>query len=173
MKVIITASLLLTALAIHCQNLSQEEQALFDLIMQYRKSKNLPPIPLSPSLTFVAQAHARDLFENSPDQGRCNLHSWSNRGKWTPCCYTDDHANANGMWVKPSELTSYRGRGYEIAAWSSEEISANTALDLWKSSPGHHACIINSGIWKTPWKAIGIGIYNGYALVWFGHEADL
>jgi len=27
-------------------------------------------------------------------------------------------------------------------------------------------------MWNTPWKAIGIGMYKNYAVIWFGHEAD-
>lgn len=165
--------LLLLHTCMQGQQMSAEEQSLFNQIMSYRKSKNLPPIPFSPLLTIVAQTHAKDLAENNPDQGRCNLHSWSNKGNWSPCCYTDDHAKAQCMWNKPSELTTYRSNGYEISAWSSEDITASEALEMWKGSPGHHACIINSGIWKESWQAIGIGIYQGYALVWFGNEPDL
>jgi hypothetical protein len=165
--------LLLTCIGAQSQHMTTEEQALFDLIMKYRKSKSLPPIPFSPALTIVAQTHAKDLTENNPDQGRCNLHSWSNKGIWSPCCYTGDHAKAQCMWDKPRELTSYRGNGYEISAWSSDDITAAEALEMWKGSPGHHACVINSGIWKESWQAIGIGIYQGYALVWFGNEPDL
>jgi len=154
------------------QTLTSEEQVLYDIIMEYRRSLKLPVIPLSTSLTIVAQTHARDLNDNQPDQGICNLHSWSNKGKWKACCYTDDHAQANGMWSKPSELTSYSGYGYEIAAWSSERITAEAALAMWKSSPGHHSLIINRGPWNQKWQAIGIGIYEGYALVWFGNEQE-
>jgi uncharacterized protein YkwD len=157
----------------NAQVLNEEERRLYDLIMSYRKSCNLPMIPISESLTYVAQVHARDLSDNNPVQGHCNLHSWSDKGTWRKCCYTDNHAKAECMWSKPSELTEYSGNGYEIAAWSSEDISAEVALEIWKGSPGHHACIINKGIWNDPWMAIGIGIYEGYALVWFGNEEDV
>jgi hypothetical protein len=63
------------------QELSVDEQHLYEFIMEYRKSMNLPSIPLSESLTYVAQTHSRDLAENRPDQGKCNLHSWSKKGK--------------------------------------------------------------------------------------------
>jgi hypothetical protein len=62
------------------QELSADEQQLYDFIMDYRKSMNLPAIPISQSLTYVAQTHSRDLAENRPDQDQCNLHSWSK--KW-------------------------------------------------------------------------------------------
>ena len=41
--------------------MSAEEMKLYNLIMEYRKSKNLKSIPLSFALTQVAQAHTRDL----------------------------------------------------------------------------------------------------------------
>ncbi len=170
--ILLLFSICLSINRLHSQTLSADEQALFDIIMDYRRSLNLPLIPISRSLTLVAQTHAHDLNNNQPDQGVCNLHSWSNKGKWKACCYTDDHAQANGMWSKPGELTTYTGYGYEIAAWSSEAITAEEALDLWKSSPGHHSLIINSGPWLKKWQAIGIGICNGYALVWFGNEKE-
>ena len=156
------------------QQLNQEEKKLYDLIMDYRKSKGLSKIPLSKSLTYVAQTHVNDLMLNRPDQGKCNLHSWSNKGKWSPCCYTDDHAKAECIWSKPRELTNYQGNGYEISSWYSDIISAEKALKIWKSSSGHNALIINNSIWKRHhWRAIGIGIKGNYAVVWFGKESDV
>jgi hypothetical protein len=76
------------------------------------------------------------------------------------------------MWLKPQQLTSYEGYGYEIAHWHSVEASANSALSSWIQSTGHHEVIINKNSWSAPWKAIGIGIYKNYAVVWFGHETD-
>lgn len=150
-----------------------EELKLYDLIMRYRSGRGLISIPLSPSLSHVAQVHARDLTDNMPAKGNCNMHSWSDRGAWTACCYTSDHRQASCMWNKPRELTSYPGNGYEIShgAWGAA-VSAETALRGWKSSPGHNAVIINEGMWSRSWKAIGIGIYGNYAVVWFGHEDD-
>jgi hypothetical protein len=42
------------------QTLSASEQELYDIIMKYRKSRKLPTIPFSTSLTYVAQVHACD-----------------------------------------------------------------------------------------------------------------
>jgi len=154
------------------QSLSNQEAELYNLIMQYRYSKDLTKIPLSKSLTFVAQNHVKDLENNKPDVGNCNMHSWSNKGDWTPCCYTSDHARSQCMWDKPSELTSYKGNGYEISFGSSGSVTALEALNGWKSSSGHNAVIINQGIWNRSWQAIGIGIYKGFAVVWFGNERD-
>ena len=97
--------------------LTREEKKLYDLIMEYRKSKKLPPIPLSEKLTLVAQTHAKDLAENyefDPKKNKCNPHNWSNKGKWTSCCYTDDHKVAGCMWTKPQEIAGYAGSGYIV-----------------------------------------------------------
>ncbi|MCS6823383.1 MAG: CAP domain-containing protein [Cytophagaceae bacterium] len=153
--------------------LKAEEKKLYDLLMAYRKEKNLPPIPLSASLTFVAQSHVYDLQTNKPNNDICNLHSWSDKGKWSPCCYTSDHARAQCMWDKPKELTSYTGNGYEISYYTTGQATAPDALKTWKNSPGHNSVIINSDIWSKPWNAIGIGISKNYAVVWFGHLKDL
>ena len=154
------------------QELSADEQQLYDFIMDYRKSMNLSSIPISQSLTYVAQTHSRDLAENRPDHDQCNLHSWSKMGKWKSCCYTSDHAKAQCMWDKPKEMTGYVYPGYEISCVGTSTLSPKEALDIWISSQPHHEVIINKGIWIDPWKAIGIGIHEGYATVWFGHYAE-
>ncbi|MCA4893570.1 MAG: CAP domain-containing protein [Cytophagales bacterium] len=153
--------------------LSGEEKKLYDLTMAYRKTKKLPSIPLSAKLTQVAQAHVRDLMKNYKDTGKCNYHSWSEKGDWSPCCYTDDHAQAACMWNKPKEIAGYERSGFEIAYWSSAGANAKEALTGWQGSSGHNAVIVNSGIWKDMnWKAIGIGLDGEYGVVWFGAEED-
>jgi len=154
------------------QDLTSNEQELYDLIMAYRKSKKLSMIPLSPSLTIVAQTHSKDLSVNRPDKGDCNAHSWSKNGKWTSCCYTSDHAKASCMWDKPKELSKYKYPGYEISCVGTGELSPEEALKTWKASKAHNNVIINGDIWDTKWEAIGIGMYGGYATVWFGHYPE-
>jgi len=153
--------------------LTEEEQRLFELINDYRQSRNLSAIPLSASLSRVARLHVHDLAAHYTLNERCNLHSWSDKGSWKPCCYTDDHKAANCMWSKPRELTTYKADGFEIAHFSSGGATAAQALASWKNSKGHHEVIVNEGIWKEiTWKAIGIGIYDKYAVVWFGADPD-
>lgn len=153
--------------------LSDEELRLYDLLMDYRSTNGLKKIPLSKSLTLVAQTHVQDLATNNPATGKCNEHSWSNKGKWKACCYTPDHAKATCMWDKPKELTSYTANGYEIAAAGSENIVAAKALSLWKGSKHHNQVILNKGIWtKLKWNAVGIGVNGKYAVVWFGDLVD-
>ena len=63
------------------------------------------------------RVHKALKVDNKPDAPpECNLHSWSDKGPWSACCYTPDHAQAQCMWDKPSELTNYPGNGYEISA---------------------------------------------------------
>jgi hypothetical protein len=146
---------------------------LFGEINAYRVENGLEEIPMSKSLTKVAETHVKDLVENQPVKGNCNMHSWSDKGSWTSCCYTPDHASADCMWNKPRELTSYKGNGYEIAAWYSIDITPEMALKLWKESSGHNNVILNKDVWKDlEWKAMGAAIYQGYAVVWFGEETD-
>lgn len=154
---------------------SSEEKKLYDLIMSYRKSKKLPMIPFSVKLTQVAQAHVRDLADNFDYDNKrgCNPHSWSKNGTWTSCCYTPDHKQKECMWNKPNEIAGYAGSGYEIAYYSSAGANAEEGLEGWKKSPGHNPLLINSGIWsKSTWKALGIGIYKEYGVVWFGETED-
>ncbi len=148
------------------------ETELYNLIMNYRAELQLLEIPLSSSLSYVAQQHVNDLQENNPVTSTCNLHSWSDNGNWTACCYTSDHAQASCMWDKPRELTEYTGNGYEIAYYGQANATPAGALNIWKTSQGHNNVIINAGSWTTPWKAIGVGIRGNYAVVWFGHEDD-
>lgn len=156
-----------------CMN--KEEQKLYQLMMDYRKSKGLPAISMSAKLTLVAQTHARDLTDNYTFDfdNKCNPHSWSKKGKWTACCYTSDHKQAKCMWDKPKEIAGYAGSGYEIAYYSSRGATAQEGLDGWKVSQGHNPLIVNEGIWsKVNWKGIGIGFYGEYGVVWFGESED-
>ncbi len=155
--------------------LTSEEQSLYDQMMDYRKSKGLQPIPLSAKLTLVAQSHAKDLASNYKFDvdNRCNPHSWSKKGKWSSCCYTNDHKQAKCMWDKPREIADYSGNGYEIAYYSSKGASAAEGLDGWKKSPGHNPLIVNEGMWsKVEWKAVGVGFFGEYGIVWFGEVED-
>lgn len=155
--------------------LSSEEKKLYDIMMAYRKSKGLPPIRLSGRLTQVAQAHAHDLADNYKfdPKNKCNPHSWSSKGKWSSCCYTSDHKKAQCMWDKPKEIAGYDSPGYEIAYYSSAGASAKEGLEGWKKSPSHNPLIVNEGMWsKVNWKAIGIGFYKEYGIVWFGEQED-
>lgn len=153
--------------------ISNTELKLFSLINNYRREKSLDAIPMSKSLCFVARLHVNDLFHNRPDVGDCNLHSWSDKGTWTECCYGRDPSNSSCMTSKPYELTSYAGKGYEVAFWESLDAIPEIVLDLWISSKASNDLILNRDTWlDKPWKAMGVGMYKGYAVAWFGDVLD-
>ena len=152
--------------------LSQAEQALYRRIMDYRKENGLPPIPPSRSLSFVAKLHVLDLESNTLPTS-ANYHSWSSNGPWRSVNYTPDHRLSKFMWTKPSELTRYRGNGYEIVHMNSESATCQGAFLAWKASGPHNAVLLNQGDWRRlDWGAIGVGIYGRYAAVWFGERTD-
>jgi len=144
---------------------------LVKVINDYRASLKLPRVALSPALTKVAQAHVHDLNVNKPVAGSCNMHSWSKQGSWSSCCYDSSPAAAKCMWAKPKEIAGYKGKGYEIAA-NASGITPAHALKLWQDSQAHHAVMINKGIWKKPWVALGVAIKGDYAVAWFTDETD-
>ncbi|WP_176737020.1 CAP domain-containing protein [Oligoflexus tunisiensis] len=156
--------------------LTAEEQTLARLINEYRVSKGLPAVPLSTSLSRVAQIHTWDIATNHPNTGTgangvpCDLHSWSNKGTWSPICFTGPEGEF--MWSKPRELTSYPSNGFEISAGAGGSLTPEAALNGWKSSGPHNDVILNQGPWTGTWQAMGVGIYHGYAHVWFGEVAD-
>lgn len=155
--------------------LSDEERELANLINDYRVSLGLEPLKLSVSMTQVARSHVNDSNLHSPERAapECNLHSWSSNGNWSPVCYTSDHANASGMWNKPSEITDgiYQGAGYEISVWASYGMTAELALSLWQSSPPHNDVIIGDGAWANL-TVMGVAVKGDYSHVWFGMDDD-
>jgi hypothetical protein len=153
---------------------SADALELITLVNEYRAENALPAIAASPSLCFVGDTHIGDLVANAPHApANCNLHSWSDQGSWSACCYTSDHAQAQCMWDKPKELTVYPSNGYENSAGGGGSITPTQALNLWKGSAGHNAVILNEGIWANQtWRAMGAGVQNGYAMLWFGTSID-
>ena len=158
--------------SVFSQSLDGKNAELLQKINDYRKANGLSAIKLNEKLQAVAEAHALDL-ENyyDPNQRKCNLHSWSSHGKWSSCCYTDDHAQKECMWRKPKEISNYSAHGFEIAYYSSQTLTPEMALNGWKSSKGHHDVIINRDIWKSiSFQSIGVYVTEHYAVVWFGVE---
>jgi len=78
------------------------------------------------------------------------------------------------MWNKPKEISDYPGNGFEISYHSSDSSRmVSAAMEGWKSSSAHNLVVLNRGEWKNmKWKAMGIGVKDGYACVWFGTVAD-
>ncbi|PPT08913.1 Alkaline phosphatase [Geitlerinema sp. FC II] len=147
--------------------LDSEEQQLYNLINDYRAQYGLPAIPASRALSTVANRHVVDLAENIGTL----THGWSD----APYDSSDSSTWPN-MWEAPQRFnTGYPGNGYENAHGGSGGYiaTAESALNGWQNSPPHNAVILNQGRWAdSDWGALGVGIYEGYAVLWFGEETD-
>jgi hypothetical protein len=153
--------------------ISEEENRLYMMINEYRGRFDLPPVPLSKSLCYVASLHVKDLVTNHPDENGCNAHSWSNRGKWKAFCYPKDENKQNSVWNKPMELTQYKGKAYEIIYWETDETPIDSIMMMWKSVDYFNNFLTNTGKWTgRKWNAIGIAVYGNYASAWFGELPD-
>lgn len=153
-------------------SLDAEERQLYDLITQYRAENGLPQIALSKALTITAGRHALDTIFNV---GAYAGHSWSDApyDSANPATYTN-------MWQAPLRVgTAYNSAGYEITTGFvgtsvvSTTMTPSGALTNWKSSQPHNDVILNRGIWANiTFKAMGVGMLNGIAHVWFGEIVD-
>lgn len=142
-----------------------EEEQLYNLINQYRSQYDLPPVPRSASLTLLANRHVLDIAHNIGYL----THSWSD------CPYDpDDRDTLSCSSWSPQRLgTRYRGRAYENAHYNSRGATAASALRGWQDSPPHNALILNLSNWRNNrWRAMGIGIYQQYVVLWVGEERD-
>jgi len=153
--------------------LTKEEARFAELINNYRKQNRMPEIPLSFSLTYVAKTHVSDLQINRPDTSICTTASWSNRGKWTPCCYNRYVLRPECMWDKPKELTSYNFRGYELVHFEEGIVQVDSVFRLWRSTPEVADMLLNRAAHADKkWLAIGVGLSENYVSVWFGQRND-
>lgn len=140
--------------------------ALAVAVNDFRAAKGLPRLPISSSLTTVAENHADNPYTGSGSG--CNLHSWG--GKYA-CCYTSNHANPKCMWNKPTQITNgaYTANGFEV---SSSGFGSNAAaVQGWYSSSGHRVVILSEANWKTHTKSIGCGIAGRVRHCWFSGSA--
>jgi len=153
--------------------LTQDEYRLYSLINNYRTKQGLGIIPISKSLCYVAKIHARDLSINNPDTSFCSLNSWSDKGLWTACCHSRYTPNPACIVNKPAELTKYTGEGHELTYWDSEKLHPDTVLRFWQSIEQAKEVLLNQKKWSYfNWKALGVGLYKGYACVWVGEVTD-
>ncbi|MCD4723813.1 MAG: SPOR domain-containing protein [Bacteroidales bacterium] len=153
--------------------LSNDEYRLYEMINAHRVLNGLKEIPLSASLSYVARTHVIDLYTNHPDTSICNLNSWSDKGSWTPCCHNKYVPQEECIRNKPKELTGYTGEGYELTYAEVFNTRADTVFKFWSTIDEANEFLLNEGRWeKKNWRAIGIGIYKSYAVVWMGQKTD-
>jgi len=152
---------------------SQDETILYNMINDMRRQNNMTAIPLSYDLCKVAHVHINDLMVSKPQEKGCSLHSWSAKGKWTECCNTKDAAGLQCMKSKPMEITGYPGNGYELIYWEEENATPADAAQLWQQIDASADMLLSRGKWKNyQWKAMGVGLTDGYAVLWLGDKAD-
>ncbi|NPD44822.1 MULTISPECIES: SPOR domain-containing protein [unclassified Lentimicrobium] len=154
--------------------ITQKEYQLYELINQYRAKLMLEPITLSNSLCFVAKTHAKDLSQNYPIGEDCNMHSWSANSDWKSFCFPADQNRKNDIKDKAKELTSYPGKAWEITYWDNQELNLDNVVEFWTSIEYTAAMLSNTEKWKDKvWRSIGLGIYDGYVLLWLGEKEDV
>lgn len=150
-----------------------EEIKLYNLVNEYRAQNGLPPIAASKALTTVANRHVQDVAENLQI---IDINDPRNPHSWSDAPYDPNNPNTYpSVWTAPQRLnTGYSGYGYEnFFRTTAPSVTAEQALEGWKNSPAHNAAILNQGIWQNSnWNALGVGIYKGYAALWFGEEVD-
>lgn len=152
---------------------NRSELHLSELINQFRVKNKLPEIPLSKSLCFVAKMHVHDLQTNNPDTSICSTASWSDKGKWSSCCYSKYVLKNECMWDKPKELTPYKYRGYELSYFEEGIVNEDSLFVLWtKIAEVKDMLLCRGSQSDKKWLALGIGISDNYACVWFGQRND-
>jgi hypothetical protein len=153
--------------------LTSDEANLAAHINNFRKQNNLPEIALSASLSFVAKTHVADLQTNKPDTSICNTASWSDKGRWTPCCFNSYVLKYECMWDKPKELTSYTYRGYELSYFEEGIVDVDDVFNLWKTTNAAVDMLLSQNSHSDKkWLAMGVGISENYVSVWFGQRTD-
>jgi len=158
-----------------CQEacLSKEESRLAEMINTLRRQNRQPEIALSASLTNVAKLHVNDLQVNKPDTSICSTASWSNKGQWTPCCFTSLAPNFECIWNKPKELTGYNYRGYEIVHFEEGIIVVDSMFSLWAKTPAVIDMLLGRNHHSDKrWAAMGIAVGENYVSVWLGQRPD-
>jgi len=153
--------------------ITSNEIKLLQAINSIRKDYEKKPVKLSASLSYVARTHCIDLLENHPDTSICNLSSWSNKGKWTPCCFNSYVPKPLCMKKKPKELTQYPYYGYELVAFFQDGYNLDSLVSLWGNTKEVLDMILTRGIWeKKRWIVGGVGIDSNYVSIWFGQKPD-
>ncbi len=169
-----------SSLKVHAQKkmdddmcVNRNELRLAELINSFRIQNKLPEIPLSKSLFVVAKTHVNDLQINRPDTSICNTASWSDKGKWSSCCFNKYVLKTECMWDKPKELTPYKFKGYEISYFEEGIVNEDSLFRLWSATAEVSDMLLCKGIHSDKkWLAIGVGISDNYACIWLGQRPD-
>ena len=153
--------------------IERNEIQLSEAINKFRVKKGLGELQLSPSLSYVAKTHLNDIRLHSKDQHGCNLNSWSDKGKWTSCCFNSKQKDLELMTTKPEEITGFRGKGYEIVIMAKKGVSTKNLTDLWLAATMTEEFLLNAGQGSNRnWQSMGVSIYHGFASIWLSEMPD-
>lgn len=147
--------------------LNQSEKELYRIVNEYRVKNNLPLVPLSESLSIVANRHLLDISLNL----KTFTHGWSN------CPYDIKNTDTwKCVFDAPKRLkVEYDGKAYEnLYRNNNGNATPVLALEAWKKSPMHNALILNLDIWNdTEFNAFGVAIIGNQAAIWFGAKSGI
>lgn len=146
--------------------ISSQEKDLYRMVNEYRAQNNLPQIPISESLSLVANRHLLDMTLNL----KSFSHGWSN------CAYdVNNEKTWNCVFESPKRLNSgYDGKGYEnLYRTKTGNANAALVLEAWKKSDLHNSLLLNLKAFKDiKFDAFGVAINGQYAALWFGSKAN-
>lgn len=152
--------------------------ALYQAINNYRQKLSLDPIPLSASLSYLAQLHVKDLAANfdmkNAWKSECGMKSWSDKGHWKAFCYPKDQSKKRDIKDKAKELTPYKGKAWEILYWENDWApDAEKILHFWLDIPQSADMLSNTGKYaQKDWQSIGLASSDGYISVFLGRVKD-
>ncbi len=145
-------------------DISDQENELFNLVNEYRKQNNLEEISISKELCLVANRHALDLQKNI---GTIS-HSWSD------CAYVAGDPKTHDCILKaPKRFNpNFAGLAFENAfSTSGNSVSSVFALNLWKKSRLHNSLLINlDGFKGVKFNGGCVGIKDRFAVLWVSSE---
>jgi uncharacterized protein YkwD len=111
------------------------EQAVLANINALRRQHGLAPLRLSPALSAAARQHSNEMAD---------------RGY-----FSHDSANGSSFDRRIASFYPMGGRRYwsvgENLLWSSPDVDAKGALDMWFNSPGHRKNMLTAR-----WREIGL-----------------
>ena len=115
--------------------LSSLESDVFRNLNQIRAEHGLRPVRLSARLTAAADQHSREMGADG--------------------YFEHDSHDGTAFWKRISHFYAAAGYGYwsvgENLLWSSPDVGASKALELWMQSPEHRKNILTAR-----WREIGV-----------------
>lgn len=115
--------------------MSSLEQGVISDINGFRRDHSLPALRLSPKLAAAARSHSAEMAQ---------------RGY-----FSHDSANGTSFDKRISRYYSLSGRHYwsvgENLLWSSPDVDAAGALNMWLNSPEHRKILMTA-----KWREIGL-----------------